>query len=487
MSGPLARSFSQQAIAQVGAEFSALWTVTVLLAAGMLISSAAARRAMAQDAQQGMAFGIAAVTVAPVTTLMLHQFWFPATVLTPYLWALHVMAVAALMVVFALRFARWDGTDHRRVAYATIAALSLIALSLFVLITAAALTLALAALVLATAALDRRFDLPELGWFVTLGVAVLGWRVVVDPGLGWAFGAPLPEVILAFVGVIGALLGAALLVAPMNRPGSKGVLESAVAGFAALFVNVMIARWLGQTRIDDLPDSAVALTLNAMPWLILMLVQIYRMPLGGPLRPLRGAMAIGAGLLAALGLAAAVGPFNPLFAGQGDPGALVRGPWLFDTLLVAYGLPGLLLLAAAARLPGLDLTVRRGFLAVGAALAAIYIGLEIRRFWQGDFLGSGTVTQPELYSYTVAMMLLGAVLLYQAIARRSSLLRRVAMTVIAVTVAKVFLIDAAGLTGLTRVASFLLLGLSLAGLAWLNRWAGAGDGDRRDAFSDPER
>lgn len=46
------------------------------------------------------------------------------------------------------------------------------------------------------------------------------------------------------------------------------------------------------------------------------------------------------------------------------------------------------------------------------------------------------------------------------------------MAVIAVTVAKVFLIDASGLTGLTRVFSFLGLGLSLAGLAWLNRWAG---------------
>ena len=67
---------------------------------------------------------------------------------------------------------------------------------------------------------------------------------------------------------------------------------------------------------------------------------------------------------------------------------------------------------------------------------------------------------------------LGAGLLYQAIVLRSALLRRIAMAVIAVTIAKVFLIDASGLTGLTRVFSFLGLGLSLAGLAWLNRWAG---------------
>ena len=40
---------------------------------------------------------------------------------------------------------------------------------------------------------------------------------------------------------------------------------------------------------------------------------------------------------------------------------------------------------------------------------------------------------------------------------------------IALTIAKVFVIDMNGLTGLIRVASFLGLGLSLAGLAWVVR------------------
>jgi uncharacterized membrane protein len=109
-------------------------------------------------------------------------------------------------------------------------------------------------------------------------------------------------------------------------------------------------------------------------------------------------------------------------------------------------------------------------------LVAFYAALEIRRFWRGPDLSVPGVTQAELYSYTVALMLLGAALLYQAIARRSQGLRRIAMAVIALTIAKVFLIDASGLTGLTRVFSFLALGLSLAGLAWLNRWA-AGQGE----------
>ena len=43
------------------------------------------------------------------------------------------------------------------------------------------------------------------------------------------------------------------------------------------------------------------------------------------------------------------------------------------------------------------------------------------------------------------------------------------------------LIDASGLSGLTRVFSFLALGLSLAALAWLNRWAAWRQGDDAEA------
>ncbi len=248
-----------------------------------------------------------------------------------------------------------------------------------------------------------------------------------------------------------------------------------MAGFAAVLANVLISRWL-------LPDSADAtdylashwgFALNAMPWLILMLMQVYRARLGGVLRRLRQAIAVVAGGLAAVPLAVAAGPFNPLFSAYPDDrGGLVRGPMVLDTLLLAYGVPGLVLLLAAWALPGLQRIVKVGFAGVGTALLALYAGLEIRRFWQGDWLGAPGVEQGELYTYTLALMLLGAALLYQAIVRRSGRLRRVAMAVIGLTIAKVFLLDAAGLTGLTRVVSFLGLGLSLAGLAWLNRWAG---------------
>ena len=84
--------------------------------------------------------------------------------------------------------------------------------------------------------------------------------------------------------------------------------------------------------------------------------------------------------------------------------------------------------------------------------------------------GNG-VSQPELYTYTLTLLVIGAILFYQSLARQSDLMRKAGLVVIGLAVAKVFLIDIAGLGGLIRVFSLLALGLALAGLAWLNRWA----------------
>lgn len=63
-----------------------------------------------------------------------------------------------------------------------------------------------------------------------------------------------------------------------------------------------------------------------------------------------------------------------------------------------------------------------------------------------------------------------------AIRAGSSGLRHVANGVLILTIVKVFLIDAPDLDGLVRAASFLVLGLALAGLAWINRRATMGGG-----------
>jgi uncharacterized membrane protein len=420
-----------------------------------------------------IAFGLGAVLTAPVTAAALEMLWVPAAVMGAYPWALHIMVLAAAMVALALRYGRLDGEDHRRIAYATLSALSLMALALFLLATQTALTLAIAVLVVVAAALDRRFRLPEMGIFIQIAVAVLGYRLLADPGIDWAMDAPLGAVILAFGGVIAAAVAALWQLHPLPRPLPKGVLESAVVGFAAILANVLISRWLlSGTTLDGI-FTHWGFALNAMPWLVLMLMQLYRAALGGVLMRLRQGIAAVAGLLAGALMAMAVLPANPLFSGSaGYSDGHVIGPVVLNSLLLAYGLPGLALVAGALRI-AMPRLLCRVFIVLGVGLCAMYAVLAIRHIWQGRYIGlEAGVLQAELYTYTLALMLLGAALLYQAIARRSVLLRRIGMAVIALTIAKVFLVDAAGLTGLTRVASFAGLGLSLAGLAWLNRWAG---------------
>ena len=116
--------------------------------------------------------------------------------------------------------------------------------------------------------------------------------------------------------------------------------------------------------------------------------------------------------------------------------------------------------------------VRLGFIAVSVGLAGLWLGLTIKHFWRGpEAMGLPWVGQPELYSYTMALLTVGAGLFYQSLARSSVMLRKAGLLVIGLAVAKVFMIDIGSLGGLIRVFSLLFLGLALAALAWLNRWA----------------
>nr|WP_275982154.1 DUF2339 domain-containing protein [Frigidibacter sp. ROC022] len=457
---PLARDFADQAIALRLPESAAPWTMILLLGLAVALSLALAWRSGTEPGRRAFWAAGAALT-APMAAAGLELLWNPRAVTGAYPWALQVMAVAALMAVLAERFARADAGDRRRAAYAVLSCLSLIALALFIVVTKAALTVALAVLLVSAALLDRRFRLPEMGWFIQVGVLVLGWRLLVDPGLGWAVDAPLWEVSLAFLGALAGLAGAWVLL-PEERPAPKLLLESGFVSAAALFVNVLLVRWLeGRPAVQD----HWAISLNALPWLIVALVQLWRQSLGGWLRWLRLGLAAVAGLLWAAPMAVAVFLTSPLSEGR------VQGPVVLDTLMLSYLLPGAVLLAGLRLAPWRWL--RWLMAGLGGALAVFYAALEIRRWFQGPVLSHPGVTQGELYAYTVAMMLGAAVLLFRALQTGSPQRRWVAMGLIALTVAKVFLLDAAGLSGLMRVVSFLLLGLALAGVAFLNRWAAA--------------
>jgi uncharacterized membrane protein len=433
--------------------------VTIIAGAALIGSSLAFWRSLWGGARVQAWAGGAAV-LASLVLGVFELLWQPAPVIGAYFWAGHGIVIAAVMVGFASAVARRDGADKRRVAYFALAAITMITFALIVILSSAALTVALAVMVLGAATVDRRLNLPLMGVFVQVGVIVIGWRLVLEPGMFWALTAAMWEVLLAYLGSA-VLLGMAWIVlARRARLASQVTVESGIWAILGVLASVLLNRALS----GDM-ESDYGVSLLASIWLMLMLVQLYRLRAGGVLRLLRIVLAVVYGLVAALGYLVIALFLNPLLPG-GQP---VVGPPVLDSLAAAYAVPALILAVGVWKLPDLNRWLRYGLVSLAALFAASYVGLEIRRFWQGNNLNVATTTDSELYSYTIAMLIVAVALLFIAFSRRSLLLRRIATIGIGLTIAKVFLIDMSGLAGLLRVVTFLGLGLSLSALAWIDR------------------
>ena len=149
-------------------------------------------------------------------------------------------------------------------------------------------------------------------------------------------------------------------------------------------------------------------------------------------------------------------------------------------LLLAYAVPAAM--AALAR-RWIDIEPDRNVaLAVEAAasiLAFVYVSLEVRHLFDPGFERAGFGADGlELYTYSIVWLLFGVALLAVGFLRGAAALRHAGMALVCVVVAKVFLIDMAGLQGLLRVFSFLGLGAALVGLGYAYRRFGFDEGRR---------
>ncbi len=430
-----------------------------ILAAIALIGSALAHWRGLFPGQRAALWSAGAALFAPVAVVLLELTWSPTRMLGAGAWAGHVMVVAAAMVLFAIQTARRDGADRRRTALFALSVLTMISLALILVLSSTALTLALAGMVLGAAVIDQRLNLRPVTVLVHAGAAVIAWRLIVDPGLVWAGDAPLWEVLLAYLGTTALLAASALTLRQRSRKDAETTAESAVWVALALLANVLIYKAMGPAA-----DGHAVFSLQGLVWLVSMANQLYRLRVGGPLRWVRVVLSVIFGLVAAVLIGVALLLANPL-----DYGNPVAGPLVFDSLFIAYLLPALPLALIGWRFDHLPRVLRAASGILAALFASFYTALEIRRFWHGRDLSAPGVLDGELYSYTVALLLASVALLFIAFWQRSHLLRQVAVAGVTLTIAKVFLIDMAGLAGLYRVASFLGLGLSLAGLAWIVR------------------
>jgi uncharacterized membrane protein len=171
-------------------------------------------------------------------------------------------------------------------------------------------------------------------------------------------------------------------------------------------------------------------------------------------------------LAAALALVVQVVIANPVFD-KADVGSLP----LANGLFLAYALPAAM--AALAR-RWIDVEPERNVVVVVEATASIlafaWVSMEVRHFFDPSFARRGLgASGLELYVYSAIWLLFGVALLALGFLRSAPALRHAGMALVCVVVAKVFLIDMAGLQGLLRVFSFLGLGAALIGLGYAYR------------------
>jgi len=144
------------------------------------------------------------------------------------------------------------------------------------------------------------------------------------------------------------------------------------------------------------------------------------------------------------------------------------GGVFINLLLLGYALPAVLALLLSYAVAGRRSAWYGNTIAAGALLLALtYLTFEIRRFYHGPVLTDGDTSGAERYTYSIAWLAFGVVLLGIGIAVNSQRARLASAVVIALTILKAFLIDMSTLTGVYRALSFMCLGLVLVAIGWL--------------------
>jgi uncharacterized membrane protein len=379
---------------------------------------------------------------------------------------------AGLALLLALTFAtaterllqreRRPGIATASGFYAT-GALAALALALTFALEKGWLTIALALMVPGAAWVADKRPLPWLRWLAAILVVLVTARVAYEPRIvgdelgsapifNWLlYGYGVPALSFWFAGWLlrrraddlparmvdsGAILFTVLLaIAEIRHYVSGGDIYLLATGLTeiALYVNVGLALTIGLEHVRRRTDNVVH---NA------------------------GACIVAALTLAAI-LAVLAYVTDPALANTPVGGAIV------NLILLGYGLPAVLAIALAL----IARTTRPLYYRVVAAITAMtlalfYLTLEVRRLFHGPIL-AGPTGDAEQYMYSTVWLVFGIIVLMVGFFLRSQPARLLALGVIALTIAKVFILDTATISGIFRALSAIGLGIVLLGIGWL--------------------
>ncbi len=320
----------------------------------------------------------------------------------------------------------------------------------------ATLTLALATQTISLAWIIRRYSVSGLEWLVKGVLAIVVTRLTLNPWL-----LNYPSDVHWSLWSYGGAAACCGLAAWMSEAGSslRKWLEAVALQLFVLFcvAETRYRLYDGQIFVHDY--SLLEAAINSVLWSALGLVYSYRSRLNSALKRFYLSCSHLLLLLSLINYIIVLTLLNPLWSNE-----LVSPRPIWNLLLLAYGAPVIM--------AGLVYYFFEGRFKQVASFTAgigllVFVSLEIRHLWHGALDLDLPFRDGELYTYSIVWLILAVttILLATRVAHQGSY--KAGMALLLVVIAKIFLVDMSDLEGLLRVASFMGLGLSLLGLAYL--------------------
>jgi uncharacterized membrane protein len=345
-----------------------------------------------------------------------------------------------------------------------VGAIAALALALTMALEKGWLTVALALMVPGIAFVERQRPLPALRWLAAAAALVVLARIAWEPRIvGAAVGTtPIFNWLLWGYGVPAlAFWTGGHLLRKRADDGSARTVDALAILFTVLLVSLEIRHYVQGGDVYRMASPLTEVGLQVSAWLALAIgLERVRLRTGSIVHD------VGAVVMAALALAGIafglVLVVNPMVTGDAVGGVVV------NRVMLGYGLPAVLatVLALVARHTR-PMAYRAVAATAAVGLSLLWLSLEIRRAYHGAVLTVGPTTDLEQYTYSAAWLGFGVALLLAGILLRSQPARLASAAVVTLTIAKVFLYDMAGLTGIFRALSFIGLGLVLVGIGLL--------------------
>jgi uncharacterized membrane protein len=325
------------------------------------------------------------------------------------------------------------------------------------------LTIALSLMSLGTAWISMQRPIPFLRWLAAILAGIVVARIGYEPRIvGDAVGStPIFNWLLWGYGIPAlSFWGASRLLRRRGDDAPLRMVESAAILFTVLLAFMEIRHAVNN---GDVYSNSAGLTEVALQICVALAMAIGL----ERLRIRSGSIVhnIGAILLTAFaGLASVFGLLfleNPMIWNEDVGGVFI------NLLLLGYAMPAVLALLMSHAVVGRRAASYANTIAAFAlVLALTYVTFEIRRLYHGPVISRGPTTGAEQYSYSIAWLAFGVVLLGAGVIFNSQRARLASAVVIALTIAKVFVIDISTLTDVYRALSFICLGLVLLPIGW---------------------